>query len=185
MFFHCRVTGACSVTTDLIMRVNVRTTRTTTTTTTVRAFTFIKPERSQTTTQGVVNLTRGVLWLKLILDPASSMPVSWPHTPHPTQRYHLLQTLYTNHHRALSGTGTRWIWLPPQQGREGPLGCVLWWAATTVVVSSSRLSPPPGPRTLVLRFVCRHPPALVLPIMYVSCISRFTVMLGHAHSRVL
>ena len=34
VFLHSRVTGACPVTTDLIMRVNVRTTTTTATTTT-------------------------------------------------------------------------------------------------------------------------------------------------------
>ena len=35
VFLSSRVTGACPVTTDLIMRVNVRTTTTTTTTTTL------------------------------------------------------------------------------------------------------------------------------------------------------
>ena len=42
----------------------------------------VEPERSQTATQGVITPARGALWLKLILNPASSKPVFIAsHTP--------------------------------------------------------------------------------------------------------
>ena len=46
VFLSSRVTGACPVTTDLIMRVNVRTTTTTTTTTTIPGIYLVVPQAS-------------------------------------------------------------------------------------------------------------------------------------------
>ena len=70
---------------------------------------YIKSERSQTATQGVINPARGALWLKLILNPASSKPVlidCLTHPTRPTQRYHLpLQTNALHQSSPLSPVG--------------------------------------------------------------------------------
>ena len=140
----------------------------------------VEPERSQTATQGVINPARGALWLKLILNPVSSKPVfiashipPAPHSdisPPPPNALHQSPSSPVGHGHEITAA------VPPQPGREDPLSAVLWQATTTTTaataVSSSRLSP--YIRALVFGCVCRHTPALVLLIMHVSRVFRYS-----------
>ena len=141
----------------------------------------IKPERSQTATQGVINPARGALWLKLILNPASSKPVFidclTPHPPHTT------------------------ISPPPPSKRSTSITTQPCRARTRGRCGCATIARPGGPslicavvgyyyynsccccvffafvaihiRAPVFGCVCRHTPALVLLIMYVSRVFRY------------
>ena len=136
-----------------------------------------EPERSQTVSQGVTNPAREALWLKLVLNPASTKPVFIvTHTaPAPHNNITFPSKRSTSITTQACRAQTRRICGCATTARPGgpPLSAVLWWATTaTTAMPSARFGIHRCSRPWL--FVSPHARHFLLVIMCVSRVSRYS-----------